>query len=406
MDVDTAPLAPPREKFLPVELDELAANLADNFDGKKALHFSSFCRLFTALHRAKVADVLAELKRCYREFDPDRHTVTAQQCTAEERTAMRSRLRPQLLELLRQGNYEEIRPEELQAALNKTSPRGLEVAVDLDEFDELGLHYRGLETRVDKVRDWRKLYLKKRQWETPVYRRLFLFFQFREQDSDKNMANSDNADDHRSDFLFLKSFRDVPQSDLEMLLPNTKVRMRIFDKIKIGVTGGGGTVGGVMATITKIGAAANPFTWAIAIAGLAGIIWRQISKIFVQRTRYMADLAQQLYFCNLDNNFGALVHLSDLAHDEEAKEALLAYAYLAKSDNGLTQQQLDQQVEKHLADTYQVDVDYEVEDGVAKLQRAGLLHQIAPDRIGVTPPVDAIAQLDMEWDNMFHPVSE
>jgi hypothetical protein len=244
------------------------------------------------------------------------------------------------------------------------------------------------------------LYLKKRQFETPVYKRLFLFFQFREQ------GNVKDSDDHRADYLFLKSFRDVPQSDLEMLLPNTKVRMRIFDKIKIGVTGGGGTVGGVMATITKIGAAANPFTWAIAIAGLAGIIWRQISKVFVQRTRYMADLAQQLYFCNLDNNFGALVHLSDLAHDEEAKEALLAYAYLAKSEDGLTQQQLDQQIEKHLADTYQVDVDYEVEDGVAKLQRAGLLQAVNSDRYRVTPPIEAIAELDLEWDNMFHPVQE
>lgn len=403
MDLDPAPSSPPtREKFLPVELDELSSNLAANFENKEALHFQSFCKLFTALHRAKVADDLADLKRCYREFDPDRHTVTAKQCSAAERAVLRERLRPQLLELLRQSNYEEIGPEELQAALNKTSPRGLEVAVDLNEFHELGLHYRGMETRVDEVRDWRKLYLYKRQFETPVYKRLFLFFQFRERDD----GNGNNTEHHRSDYLFLKSFRDVPQSDLEMLLPNTKVRMRILDKIKIGVTGGGGTVGGVMATITKIGAAANPFTWAIAIAGLAGIIWRQISKVFVQRTRYMADLAQQLYFCNLDNNFGALVHLSDLAHDEEAKEALLAYAYLAKSENGLTQQQLDQQVEKHLADTYQVDVDYEVEDGVGKLLRAGLVQQIAPDRYGVTAPVDAIAQLDIEWDNMFHPVSE
>ncbi|MCP4092885.1 MAG: hypothetical protein GY747_05485 [Planctomycetes bacterium] len=121
-------------------------------------------------------------------------------------------------------------------------------------------------------------------------------------------------------------------------------------------------------------------------------------------TRYMADLAQQLYFCNLDNNFGTLVHLSDLAHDEEAKEASLAYAFLANSAEGLTKEQLDEQVEAHLAKLYQVDVDYEVEDGVAKLQRAGLLQKVEADRYQVTGLTKAIAMLDEEWDDMFHPV--
>ena len=275
----------------------------------------------------------------------------------------------------------------LREALNKTSPRGLEVAVDLDEFDELGLHYRGCTTRLDEVRDWRKLYLKKRQWETPVYKRLFLFFKV-------NQSSSEQAS---SDFLYLKLFRDVPQSDLEMLLPNTRVRMRIFDKVKIGVTGGGGTVGGVMATVTKLGVAANPMTWVLALVGLAGILWRQISKVFVQRTRYMADLAQQLYFCNLDNNFGALAHLSDLALEEEAKETLLAYAFLLQSEHGLSQETLDTRIESYFKNQFGLDVDYEVEDGVAKLSRGDFLIDHQAPSLQVVPLETALSQMQATW---------
>ncbi len=388
--MDLEPQAPLREKFLPVEMDELAENLIQDSQASLGPDFERFCRLFLALHRTKLAGQVLELKRCYREFDPDRDTVSAKTVSAERRVELRRQLQPKLSELLRQANYVELSPEEFQAALNKTSPRGLQVSVNIDDFDELGLYFRGMGTRVDEMRDWRSLYLKKRYWNTPIYRRLFLFFKLR----------PDEKNTEQSNFLYLKMFRDVPQSDLEMLLPNTKVRMRVFDKVKLSITGGGGTVSGVMATVTKIGAAANPATWLIAIAGLAGILWRQVTKVFAQRTRYMADLAQQLYFCNLDNNFGALVHLSDLARDEEAKEALLAYTFLATAGNGCNQSQLDQKIEKHLAEVYQVDVDFEIEDGLNKLRRAGFLQDEA-GLLRVISPAAAIQMMEEQWASRF-----
>ncbi len=366
------------EKFLPVELDELADALIAGPAAELGQGFADFVASFLVEHGAGLAAEHLKLKRCYREFNPDRVTVSARKLNDNEREALRRKLHPQLIELLRQANYVELTPADFEAVLNRVSPRGLQVTVDLEAFDELGLHYRGMASRVDEARDWRYLYLKKRQWNTPIYRRLFLFFKLKPGQADCEETGRD-----LSDFWFLKLFRDVPQTDLEMLLPNTKVRMRVYDKIKLGVTGGGGTISGVVATATKVGAAASPTTWAIALAGLGGVIWRQITKLFATRTRYMADLAQQLYFCNLDNNFGALAHIADLAREEESKEALLAYAFLAANPNGLTQGQLDLQVEEFLQTEFGVTVDYEVEDGVAKLRRAGLLDSGSSDLIRV-----------------------
>jgi hypothetical protein len=359
------------EKFLPVELDELADALIAGPAADLGPEFADFIGQFLVEHGASLAAEHLKLKRCYREFNPDRITVSARKLNAGERDVLRRKLHPQLIELLRQANYIELTPEDFEAVLNRVSPRGLQVTVDLEAFDELGLHYRGMATRVDECRDWRYLYLKKRQWNTPIYQRLFLFFKLK-----PGHANCEDTGRDLSDFLFLKLFRDVPQTDLEMLLPNTKVKMRVFDKVKLGVTGGGGTISGVVATATKVGAAASPATWAIALAGLGGVIWRQITKLFATRTRYMADLAQQLYFCNLDNNFGALAHIADLAREEESKESLLAYAFLAAHPTGLTQQQLDQKVEAFLKAEFGVTVDYEVEDGLAKLNRLGLIHRL------------------------------
>ncbi len=40
--------------------------------------------------------------------------------------------------------------------------------------------------------------------------------------------------------------------DLEMLFPNTKVKMKLFDKIKITILGASGTIGGGISMFTKL----------------------------------------------------------------------------------------------------------------------------------------------------------
>jgi hypothetical protein len=81
-----------------------------------------------------------------------------------------------------------------------------------------------------------------------------------------------------------------------MLFPNTRIAFRPFDKLRLFVT-----AAGVMETATKLLAATNPLTLAVAIAGLSAVIF-QVMGFFNTRNRYMMVLAQNLYFCSLANN--------------------------------------------------------------------------------------------------------
>jgi hypothetical protein len=196
----------------------------------------------------------------------------------------------------------------------------------------------------------------------------------------------------------MKLFKDIPTADLEMLFPNTRVKMRLFDKIKLGVMGGGGSVGGIMATITKFSAAIDPISALLAIGTLLGVIWRQIAKIFSQRAKYSAILTKNLYFYSLDNNMGALTYLIDAAEAEECKEAVLAYFFLL-IDGETSREELDKRIETYIQNQYSLPMDFEINDGLEKLQKSGLLSQYSAV-IQAIPLADANERLKQDWSTL------
>ena len=75
-----------------------------------------------------------------------------------------------------------------------------------------------------------------------------------------------------SDYVYIKLFKNMPRSDVEMIFPNTKVRFRLFDKIKFGVTAGSGLGMGVFGTAGKIALRHQSlYAGRGALAGLGGI---------------------------------------------------------------------------------------------------------------------------------------
>ena len=65
----------------------------------------------------------------------------------------------------------------------------------------------------------------------------------------------------KSDYIYLKLFKNMPRSDIEMVFPNTRVRFRMFDKIRLGVTAGGGLGMGVVGTAGKIASLRTRSRW-------------------------------------------------------------------------------------------------------------------------------------------------
>lgn len=451
-----------RERFIPIGRQEIVADLlaAPHWTPEAQKQFGEFCTIFTALYHYKFQEHSEELKRCYAPFNPDTDIVTQHDYSDEDKQKLRDTLDSEMRQLLNNANYEQMTIEDINSALTAESYYGLNVWVDMDDFEKLTVYYRGSSIRVDYKRTWYSLFLSKKAIEIPIYKRLFILLKFKAEDErvkEWAAANGDNfgiplyqrflmlfksfdSDDERAkelvrikkdylekkarkmvqgsrknlpadfsdELVFLKLFKDLPRSDLEMLFPNQEVRLKLFDKIKLAITGGGGTIFGIFTTVGKVvAAAANPIFIIGAFGGLIGIIIRQIMNIFNQRTQYMMTLSRNLYFHNLDNNLGVMNYLVDMAEEEEGKEAILAYYFLhIQSDKNYTKEELDREIERYLKDKYGSDIDFEVDDGVRKLREEGILTEQEGGVLKVLDLHDTSVVLDQQWDNFFNPDSQ
>src|SRR5215813_7953488 len=173
-------------------------------------------------------------------------------------------------------------------------------------------------------------------------------------------------DSVKSEYIYMKLFKNIPRTDMEMIFPNTKVQFRLFDKIKFGVTAGSGLGMGVAGTIGKIALiSTNPMALLGALAGLGGVAMRQASNFIAQRNRYMIVMAQNLYFHAVADNRGVMTLLADRAAEEDVKEEMLLYSVLCKERVTIGElASVDAAIEQFLKDTFGIDVDFDVEDAL------------------------------------------
>ncbi|MCK5717226.1 MAG: DUF3754 domain-containing protein, partial [Thiomargarita sp.] len=395
---------------------------APHWNPTEKKQFGDFCTIFGALYHYKFHSDLEELKRCYTPFNPDSDMVIAQNSSDEEKETLTHTLDTGVRQLLNNANYEELTIDDINTAMSAESYYGLNVSVDLNDFEKLVVYFRGSSTKIEYRRTWYTLFLFKKPLETAIYKRLFLLLKLKSKEQRvkelveihgrdfEKKANKlvDNSRKHLPEeisdqHIFLKLFKDLPQTDLEMLFPNLEVRLKLLDKIKLGITGGGGTIFGIFSVVGKIAlAATNPFAIIGALAGLGGIIFRQIMGIFTQRTKYMMNLSRNLYFHNLDNNFGVMSYLIDMAEEEEGKEAILAYYFLYRyPEKNYTLDTLDRDIEQYIQDKYDLSIDFEVEDGIRKLHDEHLLIEEEEGVLKVISLHDAEICLDEKWDAFF-----
>jgi hypothetical protein len=205
-----------------------------------------------------------------------------------------------------------------------------------------------------------------------------------------------------------------------MLFPNSEVRMRTLDKA---IIGGSALIGGTIMLVTKLGASLLLVSGLLAYwvglsdkevtistkellalaagAGvLGGFIFKEWSKFKNRKLKFMKALADNLYFKNLDNNAGVFHHLLDSAEEEECKEAILAYFFLYISKTPQTALELDRVIEQWFKDTFNFEIDFEIEDALSKLTRFGIINQ-REDKYEALNLAEARTVLDEKWDNIF-----
>ncbi|MGJ3256950.1 MAG: DUF3754 domain-containing protein [Alcanivorax sp.] len=287
-------------------------------------------------------------------------------------------LKLQLGELLEQANYEPVTEADLAAALQEASLFKVRLQVDFSRFKEVLLYSRGQSQRTETL---------KLLWG--LYRKPVTFTHY---DNVALYLKVPPEEGEEGERVYLKLFENVPKADIEMLFPETQVRMRTIDKLLIGVPALVG--GGVMLT-TKLGATlllvgsllgfwlgmhAQPVTLDKAallalLAGLgtlAGFIWKQVKNFRTRKLTFVQALTRNLYFKNVANNASVIFQLVDEAEEEECKETLLAYYFLLAAGEPLSAKTLDEQIERWFSQRWQYRLDFEISDALAKLERLGL----------------------------------
>ncbi len=408
-----------REKFLPVTshalMDRLTA--AKQWPNGDAVQARRFLRHLASWRRHSLAVKLLELEQTYEPFSPDSDLLVTRAFSAEERLTMQKRLVQQMADLLQQGNFTRVDPANVHFILTKDSAYGLDLEVDLQAFEEILIYYRGATTITEHRRDIKKAYMGWKEVHLPVFQRMLLLFKLKPFDVRVREVMRDRKIEKKeaerivrqlrgllpptvtSNYIYIKLFKNMPRSDVEMIFPNTKVRFRLFDKVKFGVSAGSGLGMGVFGTISKLAMLSNPYTLATAVAGLGGIALRQATNFLNQRTRYMVVLAQNLYFHAMADNRGVMTLLADRAAEEDLKEEMLLYGVLAKERVNIADlRQVDEAIEGYLANTFKIDVDFDVDDALARLKQEGIVTELPDGTLETLPPHEAALHIDKLWD--------
>jgi len=378
--------------------------------------FSDLCKLIVSTLHFEYHETLEVLKDNYAPFDPNADTIEFDKPTPAILQKQQHIFSETFVQVLNAANFEKVTDQDLQEALQEESLFKVRLAVEFDDFAEVVFYRRGEYQKTEIISKF--LGFKKQQMTFTNYDKVAVYIKFKNAEYFENKKR--NTLHFDPDSTIIKLFQNVPKADLEMLFPNSEVRMRTLDKV---IIGGSAVIGGTIVLVTKLGASLllvggilgywfglsneeitisskELLVLGVGTAVLGGFIFKEWSKFKNRKLKFMKALADNLYFKNLDNNAGVFHHLIDSAEEEECKEAILAYYFLLVSSEALTSEQLDTNIEKWFASQFDFEIDFEIEDALAKLIRFGIV-TLVQNKYQAIPLLAAQSKMDETWDDIF-----
>jgi hypothetical protein len=408
-----------KDRFIPVRKTDLVKSCLDDgrLSQEQGKEFADLCQLIISTLHFEYHEILEELKDSYSPFDPNADTLTVKELNNEQLNVQQTAFESRFTQVLNAANFEKVTDQDLQEALQEESLFKIRLAVEFNDFENVVFYRRGEYQNTQTISKLGGL--KKQVITFTNYDKVAVYIKFKDADYFHQLKNKDLSFQPGS--TIIKLFQNVPKADLEMLFPNSQVRMRTIDKA---IIGGSALAGGAVVLITKLGASLilvagllgywlgftdrevtintqQLLALGVGAGVLGGFIFKEWSKFKNRKLRFMKALADNLYFKNLDNNAGVFHHLVDSAEEEECKEAILAYYFLLTSKNPITSEQLDSEIEQWFAEKFDFQIDFEIADALSKLQRFGIV-DYENNQYSALELKAAQVQLDSNWDNIFN----
>lgn len=420
-DVQDSPgAADERDQFIPVRKSDILDALVEHgplASEEERAKFRQVCRLLGAIYHYEYFEFLEELRQDYYYFNPDIDPHARFDNAALERAY--GELIESFTAVLRGANFVEMPHEEIERAHRESVLVRASLRAPLEEFRDIRFFRRGHHRETFRVARW--FGLRRQTIEAVVYDDVILLVAMKSEAAlaSKRERKRLARRKIRPGSVLIKYFRNIASTDLNALFPNVEVVMSGIDKLVLGVpalAGGVPILLNLWPTATVLflvigfylgisGAVEeNQMKSALAalsgLVALGGFVGRQWVKYQRQSLKHQKELADNVYYRNINNNAGIFDYIIGMAEEQECKEAFLAYYFLSTAPSALTQAELDRRIESWLKETFSVDIDFEVDDALRKLERLGLLKRDG-DRLSVPPPDEALARLDYRWDNYF-----
>jgi hypothetical protein len=407
-----------RDQFIPVRKSALIDSLLSDggiADGAVRDQFRQLCRLLAAIFHYEYFGWLEKLRDDYHYFDPD----NAAELTSEATSETRADLLETLEKVLKGANYKEISLKEIEKAHADRPSLRVKTKAATENYHQVRFFRRGHHTETMDVRGW--FGLRKRVVQMRVLHNVILMVTVKlpSEIKSKRQLKTLQASQLRPGSILIKYFRQIAVGDLHMLFPKVRVVMGSYDKMTIvlpALAGGIPLIANLLPTLTVLFLVAGFYLGLTApveheqvvkalaalsgVSALAGLIMRQRLKYERLSLKYQKQISDHCYYRNVSNNAGIFDYVVGTAEEQECKEAFLAYYFLWTADDRPNEATLDTRIEEWLKVKFGFDIDFEVDDALAKLERLGLLRREG-ENLSVLPPEQALVILDEKWDNFF-----
>ena len=401
-----------RDYFIPFTRDQITKMLLDEgkLNNDEVSKFEQFCLLLKSIYHFEFHTKLECLKASYRIFSPEIN-LAPNELENSNTSKIEADLTNKLRQTLIDGNFEKVSQEDLNAAMEKEGIFPVSCKIDFDSFDYYEIYYQGSSTAKEEIKTWNPF--KKKEVEFNLYDRIVFFFKVKNEEFFH--ANKKNNEPGIPGKIYIKYFRNIPESDLEMIFPNPRPEMKFIHKMQIFLPLLAGF--GVLIQKTIIGpyynAGTNPLEGGFSLLTrpsypmiallivLGGYVLRTFLGYKNVVQSFLGEIAKSLYFKDKGNNQGVFTMLIDSAEEEECKEAMMAYYFLLNSNKKMSEETLDNAIEEWMEEKHKVKIDFEVDDAIKKLEEKDLLSRDKKGILTVVSLDEALNHLDYIWDNYF-----
>eukprot|EP00742_Colponemidia_sp_Colp-10_P015759 GILJ01018009.1.p1 GENE.GILJ01018009.1~~GILJ01018009.1.p1 ORF type:complete len:764 (+),score=139.32 GILJ01018009.1:403-2694(+) len=205
----------------------------------------------------------------------------------------------------------------------------------------------------------------------------------------------------RSRQINIKSFWNVPMADLEMVLPEKKINIKLVHIVQLFAT----FMLGLYAFLSSFSSdekgnssSSRVFLLAVSVLVVRAVsMWQTIQS---DKLEISEAIHKTLYKSTMDTQGGVINYVISAMEEQELKESMLIYTLLTQHPAGIDQGGLNTMAEHYLLEHYGISVLCDLEPTVNRLKTRGLV-RMENNLLHAVPISQALVRLDERWDNIF-----